>query len=65
MKKDLVVDVNERKIIKEATKQQSCSQEWLVVRKSRIAASKCKREIQRPAVTPEAPILLISIKTQS
>ena len=36
------VKANERKRIKEATKQQSGSQKWFEVRKIRITASKCK-----------------------
>ena len=47
------------KRIKEGTQQQSGFQESLVVRKTRIAASKCKRKIQRPTTSPTKAMIHI------
>ena len=57
IKTKLFVNANERKRIKEATKQQSGSQKWFEVRKIRITASKCKRAIQRPTSSPTKAII--------
>ena len=63
IKTKLFVNANERKRIKEATKQQSGSQKWFEVRKIRITASKCKRAIQRPTTSPtKAMIDILHLK---
>jgi len=63
IKKELFVDTNERERIKEETKQQSGSQEWFEVGKTRITASICKRAIQRPTTSPtKAMIDILHLK---
>ncbi|CAB4022385.1 Transposon Tf2-9 poly, partial [Paramuricea clavata] len=56
VKRNLIVDEQERTNITNATKKQSKSKEWYLHRHVRITASKCKRALLKPTTSPSKAI---------